>query len=124
MNKKIKNWWEQAVSDLAAAQSSLKEKKFDWACFQSQQAVEKALKSIYLAEYHELKKVHDLMFLGRKLQLPEGLIQFCIKLNKVYIETRYPDYEEEIPAKRFLQSDAEDAIKMAEEILQWLQKKL
>ncbi len=124
MRKEIKNWLEQAKSDLAAAKNSLKSRNFDWACFQSQQAAEKALKACCLEKFNKLRKVHDLLFLAKELQLPEDLLIFCIQLNRVYIETRYPHADEEIPAKLFRHDDAEKAIRMAEGILQWAEKQL
>ena len=124
MRKEIENWIEQAKSDLAAARNSLKSKNFDWACFQSQQAAEKALKAVYLKKFSTLKKVHDLLFLTRELNLPENLLTSCIKLNRVYIETRYPSPDEEIPSKLFGNSEAETAITLAERIIQWAEKQL
>lgn len=124
MRKEIENWLEQAKSDLAAAKNSLLSKNFDWACFQSQQAVEKALKAYYLHKFNTLRKVHDLLFLAKELYLPENLLTSCIKLNRIYIETRYPHADEEIPAKLFKYNDAENAIAMAENILQWAEKQL
>ena len=48
----------------------------------------------------------------------------CIKLNKVYVETRYPDAGDVIPAKKFSKEDAAAFVNLAEEILSWLKKKL
>lgn len=124
MRKEIENWLEQAKSDLAAAKNSLKSRNFDWACFQSQQAAEKALKACYLQKFDKLRKIHDLLFLGKELNLPENLLIFCTKLTRVYIETRYPTPDEEIPAKRFRSDEAETAITMAEDIVQWAEKQL
>jgi HEPN domain-containing protein len=45
-------WLSQARSDLRAAENSLAGGSFDWACFQSQQAGEKALKAYW---YHHGK---------------------------------------------------------------------
>ena len=124
MQKEIENWIEQAKCDLAAARNSLKSKNFDWACFQSQQAAEKVLKACYLQKFNALKKVHDLLFLGKELDLPESLLTSCVKLSRVCIETRYPSLDEEIPAKLFGFNEAETAINLAEGILQWAEKQL
>jgi len=124
MKLEVKNWWEQAESDLNAAKNSISTKSFDWACFQAQQAVEKGLKSIYLKKFNVIRKVHDLFFLGEKLELPSDILDKCIKLNKVYVETRYPDAGDVIPAKKFSKEDAAAFVNLAEEILSWLKKKL
>jgi len=70
------------------------------------------------------KKVQDLLFLGKELNLPESLLTSCVKLSRVYIETRYPSPDEEIPAKLFGFNEAKTAINLAEGILQWVEKKL
>lgn len=101
MNGEVKDWWLQAQSDLKAAHNSINSGNFDWACFQAQQAAEKALKALYLKKFKELRKVHDLVFLARKLQLPKNLSDYCVRLNKVYVETRYPAYGK-IPAQNFI----------------------
>ena len=44
----------------------------------------------------ELKKVHDLVYLGKNLNLPDNLIDFCKKITPIYIYSRYPD---EIPVE-------------------------
>ncbi len=124
MRKEIENWLEQAKSDLAAARNSLKSRNFDWACFQSQQAAEKALKACHLQKFSSIRKIHDLLFLAKELNLPENLLTSCIKLNRVYIETRYPSPDEEIPAKLFRYGEAEAAITLAQDIVQWAEKQL
>jgi hypothetical protein len=44
MNKEAERWLRRAEADLKAAGDSLKDKNFEWCCFQSQQSAEKALK--------------------------------------------------------------------------------
>ena len=124
MQIEIKNWLDQAKKDLNAARHSLNSKNFDWASFQAQQAAEKALKALYIKTYNELRKVHDLVLLARKLGLPTDLIEFCVKLNKVYIETRYPDASGIIPALKFSYADGQKSIEMASNLLQWIEKQL
>jgi HEPN domain-containing protein len=79
---------------------------------------------VYLKNYNELKRVHDVIYLARKLHLSQELIDLCMQLSNIYIETRYPDASGKIPAKKFSQSDAQNFIKIVSEILQWLQRKL
>ncbi len=106
MKEESRYWFEQAQSDLRASQHSLVSRDFDWSCFQAQQAVEKSFKSLYLERFADLKKVHDLVFLAQKLYVPVEYIEFCVWLNKVYIEARYPDVGGLIPAKRFSEDDS------------------
>ncbi len=44
--KESVRWFKQAEKDLKASKNSLKSGDYEWVCFQAQQAVEKALKSI------------------------------------------------------------------------------
>jgi len=124
MKKEVDNWLRQAQSDLIAAGNSLKSKNYDWSCFQAQQAAEKALKALYLQTFKEIRKVHDLTFLAKKLEFPDELLNSCIRLNKVYLETRYPNAEEEIPALKLTEKDAKNSLEDASSILKWLTKKL
>ncbi len=124
MKEEIQRWWKQAGRDLKAAKNSARTGSYDWACFQAQQAVEKALKALHLKEFHELRRIHDIVFLARKVRIPADMLDACIRLNQVYVETRYPDASGRIPAEKFRRADAISCIGIAEGILRWLKKKL
>lgn len=47
MPKRFKDWMAQAESDLEHAKKSLKMQDYNWSCFASQQAAEKALKAAH-----------------------------------------------------------------------------
>jgi HEPN domain-containing protein len=51
--KESLRWFKQAEKDLKAAKNSLQSADYEWACFQAQQAAEKALKSILYAKGSE-----------------------------------------------------------------------
>jgi len=123
MKEEVKRWMEQANADLKSARNSLKSKDYYLAAFMSQQAVEKGLKSIYLELHGELRKIHDLAYFARKLNLSEDLIEKCEKLTKAYVETRYPDLGSgKIPAKNFSKDDAKKFLSMASEVLKCIKK--
>ena len=84
-------WFERAEKDLKAAKDSLSSHNYEWACFQSHQAVEKALKSAYIEKSSELIKTHDLVFLARKINASQAIIENCKVLSALYVATRYPD---------------------------------
>ena len=44
-----KDWFDQAVGDLEHAKADLERGFYDWACFSTQQAAEKAVKAVYQA---------------------------------------------------------------------------
>lgn len=91
--------------------------------FFCQQAVEKALKAVYIKKFNELAGVHDLVFLGRRLGLPKELLEGCGYLNRAYTESRYPG-ETEMPAEKFSEEDAGRCIAIAEEVLEWTKNAL
>src|SRR3989338_1745982 len=91
MKEEAKVWWKKAEKDLVAAEKSLKVGEFEWAAFQCEQAVEKALKTLAIEEMGKLLKAHELGFLARKLKLPENLVEICDELAPAYTSTRYPD---------------------------------
>ncbi len=47
--KRTKDWLAQAEHDVQAAKDSMLSNHHEWACFQSQQAAEKALKAAFLS---------------------------------------------------------------------------
>lgn len=55
---------------------------------------------------------------------PKKLAEKAGGLNAHYAETRYPDYDEEIPAENYSKEEAEEALQIAEEVFQWAKKKL
>jgi len=65
MKTEVKNWLEQAEHDIEVAEYNLKGNMLDAAAFYSQQAAEKALKSLYILKLNELWKVHDLVRIER-----------------------------------------------------------
>lgn len=85
MKEEVKRWMQQANADLKSARNSLKSKDYYLCAFMCQQAAEKAIKSLYLEKYGELRKIHDLVYFAKKLELSEELIKKCEKLTKVYI---------------------------------------
>ena len=124
MKKEVQNWWKQSQSDLEKAKVLFKSKNYDGTAFFCQQTIEKAFKALHIKKFNELRKVHDLVFLGQKIGVPNPLLEFCSELNKAYIETRYPDAHGVIPAEKFSKEDMGHLINITEEILQWLEKQL
>lgn len=123
MGEEIKNWWEQAKRDLHSAKNSLNSGDYYVAAFMAQQSAEKGLKVLYIKKYHEVWKIHDLVRLARDVDAPPKIISHCASLTPAYFETRYPD-SEKTPAEKVNRQEAEEMIKLAEEILTWIEKKL
>jgi len=109
------------MEDLDTAKSNLKIGKYYAASFFSQQAAEKALKSLYLKKFKDVIKTHDLLFLARKLELSKELVDVCGELTPIYIETRYPDANS---FKKYTKIESERDIELANKVLQWIEKNL
>jgi HEPN domain-containing protein len=120
MRKEVEKWFDKALQDLNAAKFNFKGGLFDVAAFFAQQAVEKALKALYLERFGRIRKIHDLVVLGRELELPEEFIDSCKELTAAYIYVRYP----EIPEEKDIEAASEGFIKTAEEVLEWIKKQL
>lgn len=124
MEEVAKYWWEMAIDDLDTAKKSIGIEKYHVASLFAQQAVEKALKALYVKNFKELKKTHDLVFLANKLNLPEEYLYNCKELDPVYTETRYPDVSGQLPSSLFTLEDAEEFVRIAEEVLDWVKTRL
>ena len=120
MDNEVKKWWEQAKEDIDSAKFNLEGGKYKVASFLAQQAVEKALKALYIKKFKSLKKTHDLVSLAKELKLEQEIVQECKQLSPAYIYTRYPDV---IPIKN-IREESIRLVKIAEKILECLKEKI
>ncbi len=72
-------WVKQAQFDLEAAQISKDNGFFEWACFQSEQAVEKALKGVLVHSGWRPPKMHKLAV----------LMGYCNNANRKFRQTKF-----------------------------------
>jgi len=124
MKKEIENWWKQAERDLHSAENNLSSGDYYVSAFMSQQAVEKALKALFIQEKKELIKTHSVSRMAKLLSVPLEILGKIELLEPVYQESRYPDMTEEIPAERFEEEDAKEFFEYAKEVLEWIRKNL
>ena len=120
MREDVKKWLDKSKSDLKKAKDNFDIGHYDLASFMCQQSAEKALKAFLIFRDDVLIKSHDLVNLGRKAGISSELLKKCKDLNPVYAETRYPDVSED----DFTKEDSEEDIKIAEEILKWVEGKI
>ncbi|HLD00723.1 MAG TPA: HEPN domain-containing protein [Candidatus Nanoarchaeia archaeon] len=118
--EEITLWIEQSFEDFKAAQYNLKGKQFHVTALLVQQAVEKGLKALFIKKFGEVPKVHDLVFLAKRLDLPEKLLHYCKKISPFYIETRYPDAKGFRKTTDFTLNECKEALNNCEEILRWI----
>lgn len=119
-------WFKKAGDDLLWAKDTLRVKRFGGVCFLSQQTAEKALKAYLFSKKEKLLKSHNLPLLNercKKFNPNFSLLDLAVDvLNQYYTDTRYPDiwdysrFEDEKLAK--------EALKLAEEILSFVSKKI
>lgn len=120
MRKEIENWWNKAKDDLDKAKILFDNNKYDGAVFYCQQSIEKALKSLFLKSNNKIKRIHDLVELGKDTKLPDALLSYCKEITQSYIYSRYPDIEEPKDIKEI----ALDFIEHTKEILKWTEEQL
>ena len=124
MEEIVARWWKQAENDLESALYNLEGKRLDVAAFLAHQAVAKALKALRIKELKQNIKSHDLVLLARELHAPNNVVVKCSLLNPTYIDTRYPDYTEHIPAELYDEGDVKKFIEVAEVVLEWIKKRI
>ena len=120
MKEEVKKWLKKAKQDLDSAKYNFKGKKYDVSAFLCQQSAEKALKALLLKKSGKIRKIHDLVELGKNVNLPSDLLDSCKELTLSYIYARYPDIQE----VKNLNKIAKKFLKVSEDILKWAKKQL
>ncbi|MEM2122170.1 MAG: HEPN domain-containing protein [Candidatus Bathyarchaeia archaeon] len=120
--RRYKDWLSEAVEDLSIAKILLRDGKYAASCFHSQQAAEKASKALLLlyGRFEPGHSVSELLLAAQKsgINVADEHIQYARILDRYYIPTRYPNaFERGAPHEYFLKRDAEEAIRLAEEII-------
>ncbi|MHB1253653.1 MAG: HEPN domain-containing protein [Candidatus Humimicrobiaceae bacterium] len=125
-----KRWLRQAEADIKAAHGSLKNQNYEWACFQSQQAGEKALKALWYYYAFDpwghsiVKLIQD--FPENKIKnYLISLLNKAKELDKLYIPTRYPNGLPDLtPSEVFTEEEASKAINSSEILIGDIKKML
>ena len=122
MNR-YRDWLEQAKRDLERAHIDLKYEYWEWACFTSQQAAEKAVKALLMQRGHTVWG-HSVSAMLRRFSeevpVPEELIAQAQLLDTFYIPTRYPNgFAEGKPADYYSRRQAQEAVDAATDIIRF-----
>lgn len=113
----------QAEADLGAAETSAKAGHHEWACFQAQQAAEKALKAVLFRQGLTTAWGHSLVNLVEEASVRDPTLAAldgdARLLDKYYVPTRYPNglAAPAIPATFYTLKDAETCLASARSIL-------
>ena len=130
MTDRAPDWLRQAEADLEHARSSRDGEDYEWSCFASQQAAEKALNALFY-HLHGDPWGHSLLALVEGLPGPTRasatpeLLDSARALDKHYISTRYPNgFAQGAPVDYYTKRDAEDGITHAESILSFCRSQI
>ena len=120
------SWLLQSESDLRSVADLIKNGHYSQACFNAQQAAEKALKALAFFRGADLVKSHSLGTIAKDLKINGELKTFSMKLDIYYLTARYPDAlpESAVPAENFDQTMATEAQNMAEKFLSRVKQEL
>lgn len=126
MPNRSEDWIRQAVRDLQHSRNALEDGDFEWACFASQQAAEKAVKAVY-EHLHGEGWGHVISKLLRGLPdqdaITKDLLETAMRLDKLYILPRYPNgFESGAPGDFYTRMEAEAAIADATAIIEFCRR--
>lgn len=119
-------WFEEGENDISTANILLENKKYNPSAFYSQQAAEKILKGLLLAN-NEAPWGHSVLSLLRRLDeimdVDISEIEQCAKeLDRHYIPSRYPDaYPSGKPEDYYTEKIAKEALICAKKIKEFAQ---
>jgi HEPN domain-containing protein len=123
MPDRSKDWLAQAKRDLNHAANACKDGDFEWSCFSSQQAAEKAVKAVFLKLHGEGwgHSVYRLLSeLNEKTTVSQDILDSAKALDKHYIPARYPNsFDSGTPGDYYTEKDAKEAIANAKEIIEF-----
>jgi HEPN domain-containing protein len=121
--ERSKDWLDEAKGDLEHARSDLHGGFYNWACFSSQQAAEKAAKAVFQRMGAEAwgHSVADLVReLGKHYGISAELLDHALELDKAYIPTRYPNaHPSGSPRTRYTKEEGRRLIEYAEGIIEF-----
>jgi len=119
-----RDWFDQAVGDLEHAKADLERGFYDWACFSSQQAAEKALKAVFQRMGAEAwgHSVADLLEeLAKVHQVPVDLITRPLSSTRFTSQPDIPTPTRAAPqgVGRYREGEARRLVAYGEEILKF-----
>jgi len=125
--EKLLGYWKKSSKmDFEAARDLFKSKKYPHCLFFAHVSVEKLLKALYVKTKDEYSPItHNLLLLAKEsgLELSDLQVEQLAEINTFNIEARYPDEKFKFYKKCTLQF-TKKYIKIIEETLSWLKKKL
>lgn len=119
MRKEVLDWLNSAGDDLKTARTLLENMVFYASAFYSQQAAEKALKAVHIHKLKKISTLHNIVEISREVGAPQEIVDSCRRLNPHYVQSRYPDAANAIPADVYDKKIADDLIEKSGKVLAW-----
>jgi HEPN domain-containing protein len=121
--ERYKSWIERARSSHDISKAEMKGNIFyEDLCYQSQQAVEKALKGLLIYYGVEPEFTHNIGLLLNKLEsfteIPEN-IKTATNVTKYAVITRYPGEYDDVT-----KNDYEESVEIAKDCIDWVETKI
>ena len=116
-------WLRQAEYDWQQAERLCREGVYSYAAFFAEQSAQKSLKAFLFSRGRRLVAIHSVGELAREAARIDSslasLIDSAKRLDRHYLTSRYPDAlpEPAIPAEVYTREDAEEAVSIAQSIL-------
>jgi len=124
MRREVRLWLRSAEEDYSDAELLYGSGRYFRTAFFAQQAVEKALKALFLAlaredppKMHTVTELYRLLREKTGFRLPEEIEEQLFFLNKFYTVTRYPDAAGGLPSESVDRLEAERALKIAKGVI-------
>jgi len=123
--KEFSRWMKSSKRTLDSASRDCSSGDYNWSCFKAHQAAEFAVKALLrglgLHAYgHSVSGL--LLRLKEVLKVDEVVMSDAKALDKLYVPTRYPNaWAEGSPEDYYTASDAQNAMKSAENIIRWVE---
>ncbi|MEZ8220078.1 HEPN domain-containing protein [Candidatus Fervidibacteria bacterium JGI MDM2 JNZ-1-D12] len=125
IEEQVQVWLKQGDDELEKARILYEHDKYDGAAVFAQQAAEKFLKALYIARFKAMPpRTHDIQFLAIALDAPSDLAAIGRPLTEDYFRARYPDLAGAAPYEVFDADIAQERIKQAEQIRNWVRQQL
>lgn len=120
MKEEVKRWVKSAKEDYETAKFNFEGEKYRASAFLCQQSVEKALKAFLLEKTGKIRKIHDLVELGKDGKIPPNLLNELKELTLAYIYSRYPDVKQE----NNLKNKVSYFLEISKEVVKWVEENL
>ncbi len=97
-------------------------KVYDVSLVMCEQALEKALKALYIAQTGKMPpRIHAIEYFANETRLRPQLDEALLRLQELYIQLRYPDVEGPMPYERARPEDARQILRLTKDALKLIQ---